>query len=288
MNHRANMAAQAYRAALQLRAKTGRATNVPLCPFDVADEIGLEVRFADIASLEAMYVDDGSPKILITADRPLGRQRFSCAHELGHHVFGHGMHVSCIDFSLTDRRGLSDEEFIAQAFAGYLLMPKAAVSHAFAVRNWSPQEAVAEQFYAIAGLLGVSFEGLVTHCDLGLRLLGKKEARTLHAVKLPQLRTRMTGQSITGNLAILDSVGPEGAIDLSVGDHLLAPAGTTAANGALGVKTCTSNGTLLCALRPGLSGVQVGPQSMIAAVRIARAGYVGRAIFRHLEDPDYV
>ena len=109
MSRRADLAAKAYRAAMHLRSQTQRAANVPLCPFDLAGEIGIEVRFVDIPSLEAMYVDDGTPKILIGADRPAGRQRFGCAHELGHHAFGHGTHVSCMDFSLADRRGLPDE-----------------------------------------------------------------------------------------------------------------------------------------------------------------------------------
>ena len=288
MNRRSIIAAKAYRAALELRTKTGRAANVPLCPLDVADEIGIEVRFSDIASLEAMYVNDGSAKILIAADRPPGRQRFSCAHELGHHIFGHGNHISFVDYSLADRRGLSDEEYVAQAFAGYFLMPKAAVSYAFAVRQWDPMQGIPEQYYTIAGLLGVSFDGLITHCELGLKRSGKEAATGLRNVKLPQLRARIAGQPMTGNLTIMDTRSLGNTIDLRVGDHLLASAGSMPINSALEVETTTSTRTLLRAIKPGLSGVDSGPGSPIGAVRIARAGYMGRAIFMHLEDPDYV
>jgi len=286
MNRRTAMAAKAYRAALQLRTKTRRAMNAPLCPFDVADEIGIEVRFADIASLEAMYVDDGAPKILIAADRPPGRQRFSCAHELGHHVFGHGTHISCVDFSLIDRRGLPEEEYVAQAFAGFFLLPKVAVSHAFTVRRWDPRRAVPEQYYTIAALSGVSFEGLVTHCELGLHLLGRREAASLRSVKLPQLRAKMAGRSIAGNLIMLDAQSLSATADVRVGDYLHAPTGARPVNDALAVEVTTEAGTLLRATRPALSGIQCGPESTIGVVRIARTGYIGRAIFRHLEDPD--
>lgn len=288
MNRRAAMAGKAYREALKLRSRTGWSTNAPLCPFDLADQIGVEVRFVDIASLEAMYVDDGEPKILVAADRPPGRQRFSCAHELGHHVFGHGTHLSCQDLSLAERRGLTDEEYIAQTFAGYLLLPKAAVSHAFVVRQWNPRAAVAEQYYTVASGLGVSFEALVTHCEAGLRMLARKDAAVLHSVKLPELRQSIVGQPLPGHLVVADRCSGDAAIDLRVGDYLLAPPNSAPVNAALKVEAAVTTGALLRADRPGLSGIQSSPDSAIGAVRIARAGYVGRAIFRHLEDPDYV
>lgn len=286
MSRRADMASKAYRAALQLRTRARRAPNAPICPLDVAEEIGVEVRFVDIPSLEAMYVDDGGPKILLSADRPAGRQRFSCGHELGHHVFGHGSRVSCADFALADWRSLPAEEFLAQVFAGYLLLPKAAVSRAFAVRHWNPRDAVPEQFYTVAGELGASFDGLVTQAQLGLNLLGRQEAEALRAVKLPELRAQIAGQPIPGNLTIADLPGYNGTIDLRVGDYLLTRNDTCATNDALERMVSTDGRTLLRATRPGLSGLHCKDDSPITAVRIARVGYVGRAIFRHLEDPE--
>jgi len=288
MNRRAVMAAKAYQAALRLRTKTHRAISVPVCPYDIAEEIGVEVLFADIASLEAMYVDDGAPKVLIASGRPPGRQRFSCAHELGHHVFGHGTHLTCDDLSFGDRGSLREEEYVAQAFAGFLLLPKAAVGNAFGVRGWDPRKPVPEHYHTIAGLLGVSFEGLVIHCELVLHLLAKKDALSLRGVNLPQLRASMAGQPVAGNLVVLDTHSLMTPVDVRVGDLLLAPCGATPVNEALAIQTTTPEGTLLRAIHAGLSGTQSSPESAIAVVRVARAGYVGRAIFRHLEDPDDV
>jgi Zn-dependent peptidase ImmA (M78 family) len=284
---RADLAGDAYREALRLRVKAGRPNNMPVCPFDVAEQIGVEVRFVDIPSLEAMYVDDGEPKILISADRPTGRQRFSCAHELGHHAYGHGTHFSCHDLSPQQRRSMSDDEYIAQAFAGYLLLPKAAVSHAFAVRGWDARAAIAEEYYRVASSLGVSFEALVTHCEIGLRLLNRSDADRLHSMKLPNLRQFIAGQAISGHLAVVDSFSVEAATDLRVGDFVLAPTGSSAIDDAITVQAPTTSGALFQARRPGISGVQLPSETGLCAVRIARAGYVGRAIFRHLEDPDY-
>lgn len=287
MTHRADLAGDAYREALRLRVKTGRASNMPVCPFDLADQIGVEVRYVDIPTLEAMYVEDGEPKILVSADRPAGRQRFSCAHELGHHVYGHGTRFSCHDLSPQQRRSVSEDEYIAQAFAGYLLLPKAAVRYAFMVRGWDPRVAVVEQYYTVASWLGVSFEALVTHCEVGLRLLTRSDAMSLHSMKLPNLRQQITGQAISGHLAVVDSFSTESATDLRVGDFVLAPTGSHAIGGAIMVQAEMAAGALFRARRPGLSGIQLPSPSGLCTVRVARAGYVGRAIFRHLEDPDY-
>ena len=247
MNRRIVMAGKAYRAALQLRTKTHRAINLPLCPFDVAEEIGVEVRFADIASMEGMYVDDGTPKIILAADRPPGRQRFSCAHELGHHVFGHGTHISCVDFSLADRHGLPEEEYLAQSFAGLFLLPKATVSHAFSIRGWDPREAVPEQYYTIAGFLGVSFEGLVTHCERALKLLDRKQAASLRGVGL-QLRGWPVNPSPATSWCWTRRASAQRPT--SVDDRLLACAGAAPVNGALAVEAATRRPACCCGNAP--------------------------------------
>ena len=283
MNRR-DLATKAYRAAFKLRAEQGREQNAALCPYDSATELGIDVVFADIPSLEAMYVGDDQPYVIVAADRPPGRQRFSGAHELGHHVFGHGTHVSLIDHASLERGGLPDEEFLVQAFAGYLLLPASAVSYAFSVRGWNPRHAVPEQFYTIAGLLGVSFEGLITQC-IFLKVLGSTQAAALRAVNLPRLRAAMAGSRIDGDLVIVDEHALEMTIDLRVGDFLLTPLGVGPANDALVVGGESSSGVLMQAERPGLSGIQRGLDSSIGVLRIARRGFVGRAVYRHLEDP---
>ena len=45
------------------------------------------------------------------------------------------------------------EEFMAQSFAGFLLMPKLAVCNAFKVRGWNPAQSSPEQIYRISNLL---------------------------------------------------------------------------------------------------------------------------------------
>jgi len=73
-----------------LRFSAGSRLRDAICVYDVAQSLGIEVRFVGIPSLEGMYWKKSPATILLGAERPAGRQSFTCAHELGHHIFNHG------------------------------------------------------------------------------------------------------------------------------------------------------------------------------------------------------
>jgi len=75
--------------ALRVRQDVGIPPTDAVCAFDLAERLGLEVWFQDVPSMEAVYVRQPAPTIVVTSLRPAGRRAFNCAHELGHHVFGH-------------------------------------------------------------------------------------------------------------------------------------------------------------------------------------------------------
>jgi hypothetical protein len=54
--------------------------------------LGVTVRFNNI-NMEGMYQRGAPPRIHLSARRPLSRRTYNCAHELGHHVFGHGSSI---------------------------------------------------------------------------------------------------------------------------------------------------------------------------------------------------
>src|SRR5947209_14102365 len=93
MERKSKSAMAAMSAALQLRQSEGFGLWAPVCPYDLAEKLGIEVRFIDLPSMEGMYCKNPNPIILVSSLRPAGRQGFNCAHELGHHVFKHGTHV---------------------------------------------------------------------------------------------------------------------------------------------------------------------------------------------------
>src|ERR1035441_5093023 len=93
MNNRQALAKSAAMRALRIRADVHAKPWEAIDVFDVAQQLGVEVRFTRISSMEGMYVRQDAPVILLSSERPAGRQRFSCAHELGHHAFGDGSRV---------------------------------------------------------------------------------------------------------------------------------------------------------------------------------------------------
>jgi Zn-dependent peptidase ImmA (M78 family) len=55
----------------------------------LAEQEGVEVRFSALPSAEGIY-SPGKPVIVVSSLRPAGRQAYTGAHELGHHIYGHG------------------------------------------------------------------------------------------------------------------------------------------------------------------------------------------------------
>ncbi len=127
MRVRTAAAKAASTASLRLRAAVHAKPWDPIDVFDLAQASGVEVRFTKIGSMEGMYLRQAAPTILIASERPAGRQRFTCAHELGHHVFGDGSRVDELLEKLDKPRQRPPEEIRADMFAGLLLMPVARV-----------------------------------------------------------------------------------------------------------------------------------------------------------------
>lgn len=94
----------------------------------------------------AYWVSDDTPFVIVNADQPVSRQRFTLAHEFGHHRLGHGNQV---DETLLPG-GDSPMEVEANAFAAAFLMPAAAIAKAV----------------ASLGSSRVDFEGLITLATL--------------------------------------------------------------------------------------------------------------------------
>jgi len=63
--------------------------------FRVIEAEGLVLGFQPSPHLSGAYISEPGTKagIFINANHPLARQRYSAAHELGHHLLGHGTSV---------------------------------------------------------------------------------------------------------------------------------------------------------------------------------------------------
>ena len=98
---RKRLVMQGMQASITARTQAGIDLKSPTCIYSLCETHGVNVRFNDI-NMEGMYDRQPKPRIHISALRPLARRAFTCAHELGHHVFGHG---STLDELRDARRG---------------------------------------------------------------------------------------------------------------------------------------------------------------------------------------
>ena len=221
---------------------------------------------------------------MVNSLRPAGRRAFNCAHELGHHIFGHGSRVDEVREENAPKR-FAPEEFAADCFAGYLLMPNLAVRHGFAARKWQPASAAALQVYTVAGWLGVGYSTLISHMRNSLGLLGLPDAERLLATTPKQLRQAVLGGLDCGELVIADGQWTGRAIDVQVGDIIVAPRGTTVEGQCAEILGEVKTGSVVAPRSPGLGRLLDGT-GWAAFVRVSRAGFVGRCAYRHLEDVD--
>ncbi|HTB76099.1 MAG TPA: ImmA/IrrE family metallo-endopeptidase [Polyangiaceae bacterium] len=274
----AAIAQRATAAALRLRADNGRDLSMPLCPYDLALDIGIEVRFEPIPSLEGIYRAGPSPVIILGSLRSRGRKAYSCAHELGHHALGHGTRVDELLDGASAR--FDPDEYAADRFASALLMPKSAVDAAFARRGSGVATARPEEVFAVAGYLGVGYTTLVGYLERTLGTLPGPRAAELRRHSPKSLRQRLFRDGHDGGVLVVDEAWRNRPIDAEVGDVILAKN-----LGAVRGDCLAPEGRdVVRAVRAGEGTIDVGASS--AAVRVSRKEYRGLAEYRHLEDPD--
>lgn len=96
--------------------------------YDTIARVGVPLMFTKLDGLLGAYYRDPSPGVLVTTQRPLSQQRFTAAHELGHHHLGHA--PSLDDESILrrapfqGRAGDDLQEVEAEAFAAAFLLPR--------------------------------------------------------------------------------------------------------------------------------------------------------------------
>jgi hypothetical protein len=253
--------------------------------FDLAQEAGVELRFANIPSMEGMYLRQQSPVILIASERPSGRQRFTCAHELGHHLFQDGSRVDELLETANSVEYRSDEEIRADMFAGLLLMPKTAVLRGFAVRNLAIATANAIDIFRVSSWLGVGYSTLLSHLKFALHIIPEDRFTDLMRHSPKSIRQRILGWEEPEELIMVDELWDGRPIDLRVGDLLLLPKGTTLEGQNCIEESKFKGSALFRAVKSGVGRFEA-PCGWAAFARVTRKHYGGRAIFRHLEEVD--
>jgi Zn-dependent peptidase ImmA (M78 family) len=284
---RADLAEEALESTLEVREEAGLPFSTPVNVYDICEKLTpkVRVRFSDY-SMEGFYDRSARPLIEVSALRPLGRRAFNTAHELGHHALGHP--GARLDEQIGDGRAdpkSSPEVFSANAFAGFLLMPKLAVRRAFAARRWSISQARPEQVFTVACHFGVGYTTLVNHLAYGLREISGDRANELAKVRLPVIRRALLAAHGGERFWVADSHYSMATLDTEVGTTLLLPIGSRPEFDHLKHEVDLPSGRVFTAIRPGMTRVEA-ERGWAVVVRIARYQYTGWSTNRHLELED--
>jgi Zn-dependent peptidase ImmA (M78 family) len=285
LSTRQDLASMALERSLEVREEYGYDYQSALCIYELADRAQVKVRFVDDVSMEGVYAALAKPTILISSLRPLVRRNFTCAHELGHHFFRHGSTIDELRLQTTAPR-FDAKEFIAEAFAGFLLMPTQGLKKALSRTHTLAGNATPDQLYAMASAFGVGYETLVSHMSYSLRLISRDRAAQLRTVKVSQIRKNILGFASNDPLVVADTSLEQGTIDVEVGTLVLLPMGTQTESPVIEFVRDVPKGRVFRASRSGLARVSISEQTWGVIVRVSRFQYAGLATYRHLEEPD--
>ena len=257
---------------------------VPVDPFEAAIKCGCDVRFVSLPTVEGVY----SPKplaIFIGSERPAGRRAFTCAHELGHHVFKHGARVD----ELNDQKQAcqrSPEEFVADVFAGFFLMSQVSVSRALKDRGLLALSLQPEQVYRLANYFGVGYSAIINHFAYSLRIITRDHADNLLKIKPKQFKDQY-GADAKSEIVLVDHNWRHRAVDLESGDTLVLPGNVEVDPGQqLQFSEKREGHTVYKAASVGLSRAYCCDSEWAVNIRVSRKNYEGLARFRFLEDDD--
>jgi Zn-dependent peptidase ImmA (M78 family) len=280
--NRRSLVLEGAQAASDARDSVGIDLVAPVDIYAVAEAIGIRVRFLPV-SMEGFYRKGSPPRVMLSALRPLARRAFTCAHEIGHHWFGHG---STIDELQGDDRHDSDiaEEILANAFAGFMLMPSIGLRRAFNSRGWKPATGNPLQILTIASEFGVGYETLLTHLSMTLGDMPRWVRTELGKWTPQRIRKKVLGDADADGLVILDEKHQTASVDLEDGYALAVPTGATISGSVLTPRQAIAGFDVYDAVGRGRATIKTAQWQ--AEARVAPQKFIGPANYRFLEDPD--
>jgi Zn-dependent peptidase ImmA (M78 family) len=282
-----DLAREAQSKSLALRRELNIDPISPVCIYEICEKLGITVQFVDkIPSLEGIYLNQ-EKRILISSLRPLARQRYTCGHELGHHLFDHGCKV---DELCESAQRYDPQEFLVDCFSGFLLMPKLALISAFTARNWIPESATPRQIFAIACNFGVGYDTIINHMAYALKMISSERSQELKKHTPKSIRQELFGEHLQSSyLIIADKKWISKTIDVEVGHHILVPK-TAELDSQLGINYISEIPSLSEKIvrveKPGIIRMFCPESEWAVFIRISRINYEGHSIYRHLEDCD--
>lgn len=268
--------------ASQIRKQLELSMFQPINIFDACTKMRIDVKFVDL-NMEGFYViQNSTPSILISTQRPLPRRIFTCGHELGHHVFGHGSKLDLLSDEKGHAAGKDIDEILVDAFSAALLMPIGAVQAEFAKRDWNIQNASPVDFYTICSAFGVGYQTLIVHCKANNLINDSKAASLLKLTPTKIFKTHFGTVEEKSYFKILDEYTDLAVVDLEVSNYIVLPPNTLIEGNSLEKIGTHELGCIYIARSPGIFTANNSGKSYF--IRVQRENYIGFAEYRHLEN----
>jgi Zn-dependent peptidase ImmA (M78 family) len=226
VNRRAALA-NASMQAQRLHAQLNTDYNHPVDIFSVIQELRVWLSSRPLgAGLFGFYLREGDASgIVVNSSHPEYLQRYTAAHELGHHILGHRSHLDDRDDIIGDSPADRHDEHAAQMFAGNFLMPIQAVNRVQRrleiPRDRDPSPG---QVYALSRELDVSFSAAAWQLvNLG-RLSSRRAAEIVRSGAADAKRALRPGPHPEGDnragLVLIDESGRDVPVLVRPGDEL--------------------------------------------------------------------
>lgn len=286
MTNNKSIASESLVKALRVRKRIGATLCESVSPLDAAEQLGIEVRFMDLPSMEGMYIAGDNPKILLSSLRPQGRRNFTCAHEIGHHEFGHGEQFDELTAEKSNSRKRDPKEFAADSFAAFFLMPKSLIDNGMNRRGYKYETLTPVEVYRMACWLGVGYTTLVNHLLHSLNLIEQKKKEELLGIQPREIRFDLIGKPVSSELYVVDHHWLGRPIDCQIGDYLLLPGNAAIEGRHIFTSYDHPAGHLIKANATGLARVLIKDKDWASFIRISPDQYIGRSCYRFEAEVD--
>jgi Zn-dependent peptidase ImmA (M78 family)/predicted secreted protein len=164
--------------------------------FDTIEDARIWLFFQPLRNLYGAYERHGDATgIIINSQHPLTLQRFTAAHEYGHHVLGHSASADDEERIYRGGNNQSLQEVAAQAFAGEFVMPIQLVNYTLRTMGVTGQHPniTPQQVYQLALELGVSYSAVVTQL-VGQHKLSVDAGRRFRRLSPLDIKTGLVGE----------------------------------------------------------------------------------------------
>jgi len=275
---------EAIRKAEKLRIQLGVKSSEIVDVFDICSNLDIMVRYTSI-SMEGMYIQgETNNTILISNCRPIPRRIFTCAHELGHHVFNHG---SQLDANFNEQSYTPEqliEEQLVNIFAGALLIPISRIYKEINLRKWLIPDLTSMNCFILSSLFGVGYQTIITNLKIN-KVISNSKATVLgtHTPKsiLKSVYPNVVSLSHT---KIFDAYCQPSFVELEEGNYLIVNSELYNTSKYLELLECSKFGFIYKAINSGVFVRNLNDNN--TQFRVSKKGYEGLINYRIKDDND--